>query len=212
MTVVSATNGADVRVTCDECGATTAIDGGGLSDRGLVYVAVTAKGWTGGPYARGPHRCAGCAAPGGSGPRRVPRPRARAAVGTAVSVAVTSPAAVVRATGDLDAAVVSTLRSSLESAVALRPHVIVDLTVVGEIDAVAVAATLAQARTAARRGDGELLLAAPPRVVEMLHRATHGRVVFRTFDTVPQAITAALAVPRAAPGPNAVTGRPDRRR
>jgi anti-anti-sigma factor len=71
----------------------------------------------------------------------------------------------VRVTGDVDDDVVPALRSTLDSAVALRPFVIVDLTMAGAITSPGLG-TLVRARNAVRRRGGELLLAAPSRFVQ----------------------------------------------
>jgi anti-sigma B factor antagonist len=107
---------------------------------------------------------------------------------------VTSPAAVVRVTGDIDLDVVADLRAGLENAAALRPYVIADLTGAGTIDSLGLGA-LVRGRGAARQRGGDLLLVAPSRFVQTVLRTMRLHTAFRTFGTVPQAITAAVAAP-----------------
>ncbi|MGA5298938.1 STAS domain-containing protein [Nucisporomicrobium flavum] len=191
MTAVSARPSATVELTCDGCGATTTVDGCGLHDTDVVYVAVAAIGWAGPPYARGPHRCPACVS--GHGP--APRQRTgRHDGGPRVALTVTSPAAVVRVTGDIDLDVVADLRAGLENAAALRSYVIVDLTGAGTIDSLGLGA-LVRGRGAARQRGGDLLLVAPSRFVQTVLRTMRLHTAFRTFGTVPQAITAAVAAP-----------------
>lgn len=192
MTVVSAAQGVGVQVVCDDCGATTSVDGCGLHDAEVVYVAVTANGWAGSLFARGPHRCPDC---GGGSERKsaaTARSGPRDGGGSRVSVAVTAPAVLVRVTGDIDDDVVPALRSTLDSAMALRPYVIVDLSTAETITSPGLG-TLVRARTAVRQRDGELLLAAPSRFVRTVLWTMRLHTAFRMFDTVPQAITAAAA-------------------
>ncbi|GAB2606137.1 hypothetical protein Aab01nite_01090 [Paractinoplanes abujensis] len=167
---------AGVRLTCDDC-ATTEVVGHGGELGGAVRSAVTGSGWTGSPYARGRHRCPRCG-PGDNPPREPP---------TEMSIAITSPAAVVRVTGDIDLPAVPDLRRTLDNAVALHPYVIVDLTAARAVGPAGLG-VLRRARAAARRRRGDLLLATAP-------DARRWTREFRTFATVPEAITAAVGRP-----------------
>lgn len=191
MTAVPATRGAGVQLICDGCGRVTTADGCGLHDAEVVYVAVTAVGWAGSAFARGPHRCPSCEA---SAPPPPPPPRrpAGAPVTGCVAQQTTRHAAVVSVTGDIDAAVVPQLRSALDAAVAARPQVVVGLTRAGVIDSAGLG-VLVRARQAARRRGGDLLLAGPSRFVHTVLRTMRLHTAFPTFDTVPQALTAARA-------------------
>ncbi|XVU22999.1 STAS domain-containing protein [Actinoplanes sp. CA-054009] len=188
VTVVMAATGGDVLMACDACGIRTTVDGCGMHETDVVYVAVTAAGWTGSPFARGRHRCPDCgpAVPTGF----IPRPRRAAAgdAGRGLSVATTPSAAVVRVAGDVGADVAPALRRVLDDAVARRSHVVVDLARAGAMAPTGVG-TLVRARNDARGRGGDLVLVAPPRVER--ERPLSG--LFRSFDTVPQAIAAASA-------------------
>lgn len=99
---------------------------------------------------------------------------------------------VVRVIGDVDLSVATALRKAFENVLAANPWIIVDLRRAGSVDSVGLGVLIA-ARQAARRRSGDLLLAAaPPSFVSVLHAARLGEV-FTAFDTVPQAITFALA-------------------
>ncbi len=180
MTAVPATHGAGVELTCDDCGSVRAIDDQGPYDAASVHLAITATGWSGSPYARGPHRCPVCGGDNGF-PAPTPRRLAR------VSIALTSPAALVRVSGDLDRDVVADLRGALTDALAVRAFAVVDLTMAGAVVPAGLD-TLVRARNAAWRKAGDLLLAAPSPALRTVLRQ---HSAFRMFDTVPQAITAA---------------------
>ena len=109
-----------------------------------------------------------------------------------VSIALTSPAAIVRLTGDVDVDIVSELRQRLDDAVALRPVVIVDLSAAGTIDSLCLS-ILVRARNAARRRGGDVLLVIDGDFLLTVLKAQRLHDAFRTFTTVPQAITAASA-------------------
>lgn len=192
MTAVPAGYGAGLQLICDGCGRSAGADGAGLHDADVVYVAVTAVGWSGSPFARGPHRCPRCSAVAAPAPRRpadVPGAVLDGAVLDRASVEVTPAAAIVRVAADLDAGVADELRSMLETAVAARRYVVVDLTEAGTIDSAGLGA-LVRARNAARRRSGELILAGPSRFVQTVLRTMRLHTAFRTFPSVEQAVAA----------------------
>lgn len=101
-------------------------------------------------------------------------------------------ASVVRVVGDADLSMAAGLRATLDTALMAAPWIIVDLSGAGAIDSVGIGVLLA-VRAAARRQSGDLLLAAPPPFFRSVLRAARLTSAFATFDTVPQAMTAALA-------------------
>ncbi|WP_436535873.1 STAS domain-containing protein [Actinoplanes sp. HUAS TT8] len=112
--------------------------------------------------------------------------------GTELVVHTVDGLSLVRVIGDVDLSVASRLRAALESALAANPWVVVDLSRVGAVDSIGLG-VLAAARQAAGRGTGDLLLAAaPPFFTSVLHAARLS-TVFRMYETVPSAMTAALA-------------------
>ena len=106
-----------------------------------------------------------------------------------VSVELGPSAAVVSATGDVGADIDGELREALDEALAWRPTVIVDLAATRRMDPAGLG-TLVRARNAARRRDGELVLAAPSRFQQTVLRTMRLHTAFRTFGTLQQAVTA----------------------
>jgi anti-sigma B factor antagonist len=194
MTAVPAPAGTGVQLICDGCGSVAVADGCGLHDADVVYVAVAEVGWTGSAFARGPHRCSGCEM---RLPQRRAQERRREYDGPAtdrVSQHSTPSASVVRILGDVDIDVVSELRAALDTALEMHPRVIVDLTGAATIDSVGLG-TIVRARQSARRGGGDLLLAAPSRFVRTVLHTMRLDAAFPTFDTVPQALSAPVTEP-----------------
>ncbi|BEL05455.1 STAS domain-containing protein [Actinoplanes sichuanensis] len=101
-------------------------------------------------------------------------------------------ASVVRIVGDVDLAAAGQLRTALGQALVEHPWIIVDLRRVAAVDSVGLGVLIA-AREAARRQSGDLLLAATPPFFRSVLQAARLETVFPTFDTVPQAMTFALA-------------------
>ncbi|WP_199516686.1 STAS domain-containing protein [Nucisporomicrobium flavum] len=99
-------------------------------------------------------------------------------------------AALVQVVGDVDLDTASRVREVLETALGAHPRVIVDLARAGTFDSIGLSTLLAALRTARRR-DGDLLLAAPSRLLLDVLQASRLDSVFATFGTVPQAMTAA---------------------
>ena len=176
---------AGVQLICDGCDTTT-VAGGGPMDRDAVSAAVAGTGWTGSPFVGGLHRCPDCSGGGGS-PELAPLGIAL----TEIAIAVTEPAVVVRVTGDVDMHLVDDLRSTLDNAVTLRPFVIVDLTAARSADAAGLG-VLIRSRREARRQRGDLVVVASREFARGQLRARRPHVPLRTYETVPQAITAAL--------------------
>jgi anti-anti-sigma factor len=190
MTAVPATVGTGVQLICDGCGDVAVANGCGLHDADVVYVAVAEIGWTGSAFARGPHRCPGCDSRIPAARRsQVRRADDTRATGRVSQHSMTS-ASLVRVVGDVDTDVVAELRTALDTAVAEHPRVIVDLTRAATIDSVGLG-TVVRARQAARRRGGDLLLAAPSRFVRTVLHTMRLDGAFPTFDTVPQAMSAA---------------------
>lgn len=105
-------------------------------------------------------------------------------------------AGVVRIVGDVDLATATQLRATLETALSAYPQVIVDLSHACVVDSVGLSVLVTARRTARLRGGDLLLAALSPRLRSVLHAARLSSA-FITFDTVPQAMTAALS--KAAP-------------
>lgn len=197
MTAVPAPHGTGVQLICDTCGIVTGTDSCGLHDADVVYVAVDAVGWSGSAFARGPHRCPNCscavvAGRGSSKTVATGRQRSRRPAGALlerVDVQRTTHVAVVRVTGDIDMDVAADLDTAIESALAVDPNIVVDLTRAGTIDSAGLGA-LVRGRNAARRHEGELVLTGPSRFVQTVLRTMRLHTAFRVFATVEQAVVA----------------------
>ncbi|WP_025617309.1 STAS domain-containing protein [Salinispora cortesiana] len=137
---------------CDGCGETAASTAVVLPDDEVVWTLVSEHGWSGSPFATGPHRCTGCTPPT---PGR---------------------AAPVQPLGDSDhdeVAEASTttdpLRAALSEATEHEGRVVVDLSAVEQIDSTGLG-LLVRARQEARQRGAELWLHAPSRfVLTVLH-------------------------------------------
>ncbi|MFC7533279.1 STAS domain-containing protein [Actinoplanes sp. GCM10030250] len=196
MTALSVAGGAGVHLICDDCGLMAAAGGCGLQDTNVVYVAASAIGWTGPAFARGPHRCPSCATV--PSPRRHPESATAggesAAADGEVSLEVRASVALVRVSGNLGEETAAHLQAVLERAVAARRAVVVDLTMAGRVDQAGLR-PLVRAGSAARHRGGEVLLAAPPRLLRGALRLMGLHRSLRVFGSVQQAITAAGAWP-----------------
>ncbi|WP_018720080.1 STAS domain-containing protein [Salinispora fenicalii] len=151
MTVVPDDN--MMTLICDGCGETAASTAVVLPDDEVVWTLVSEHGWSGSPFATGPHRCAGCTTP--------PPP---------------SQATPAQPLGDLDddevaeaTTAVDPLRTALSKATEHDGRVVVDLSAVEQIDSVGLG-LLVRARQEARQRGAELCLHAPSRfVLTVLH-------------------------------------------
>ncbi len=114
--------------------------------------------------------------------------------GTRITVHELAGASMVQIIGDVDLAVAARLRTAFTEALARDPWIIVDLRRTGSVDSVGLGVLVA-AQQGARRQAGDLLLAAAPPFFVSVLRAARLHTVFPAFDTVPQAITHALAAP-----------------
>ncbi|WP_018219437.1 STAS domain-containing protein [Salinispora pacifica] len=152
MTVVPDDN--MMTLICDGCGETAASTAVVLPDDEVVWTLVSEHGWSGSPFATGPHRCAGCTPP--------PLPSGRAAPAQPLGVADHDE--VVDATTTTDP-----LRTALSKATEHGGRVVVDLSAVEQIDSVGLG-LLVRARQEARQRGAELCLHAPSRfVLTVLH-------------------------------------------
>ncbi|GIM84691.1 STAS domain-containing protein [Salinispora arenicola] len=140
---------------CDGCGETAASTAVVLPDEEVVWTLVSEHGWSGSPFATGPHRC----------PRCVPSPPGADRPIAAQPSAVNDHDEVV----DESAAAVDPLRTALTEATEHEGRVVVDLSAVEQIDSVGLG-LLVRARQEARQRGAELCLHAPSRfVLTVLH-------------------------------------------
>ncbi|MFF5180291.1 STAS domain-containing protein [Micromonospora sp. NPDC000316] len=152
---------------CDICGDSLRATACVLPDAEVVWTLVSEHGWSGSPFATGPHRCPHCsllpasrggtAACGDHGP------------GGILGIDHLDDVTVVAATGDIDLASGDTLRSALRHAAEMGGHVVVDLSRVHLIDSTGLG-LLVRAHQDARDRGATLSLAAPSRFIRtVLH-------------------------------------------
>ncbi len=150
MTVVPDDN--MMTLICDGCGETAASTAVVLPDDEVVWTLVSEHGWSGSPFATGPHRCAGCTPPPPG--RDVPVQPLGGPDHDEVTEAATT---------------ADPLRTALSDATEHEGRLVVDLSAVEQIDSVGLG-LLVRARQEARQRGAELCLHAPSRfVLTVLH-------------------------------------------
>jgi anti-sigma B factor antagonist len=168
MTVVPRTAGTAVLI-CDRCGMQDHA-AAATRDNDVVWPLVAGVGWTGSPFATGPHGCPQC---GDVVPepavaaQEPPSPAPGASYG--IQVHQDMDAIVVTPLVDIDADFAATLRDGLTAAVSTGRHVVLDLHAVQLIDSAGLG-LLVRAHQQAKRRGGSLCLVAPSRyVLTVLH-------------------------------------------
>lgn len=185
MTVVPSNAGAMLLI-CDQCSGKEAA-GETSHDNDLVWPVVSNLGWTGSPFATGPHRCPPCSleAPA-SPPVREARPP-----GTYYDMRTREDLdlAVITPRTDLDADLTERLRDDVMRAAAVHQHVLMDLRAVGLIDSTGLG-LLVRARQEARQHEGAFDLLAPSRFLLTVLHTMRLDGVFRTFADLETALHA----------------------
>ncbi|WP_422774155.1 STAS domain-containing protein [Plantactinospora sp. WMMC1484] len=169
MTVVPGVENNTVKLICDHCGGVTISADQRVRISEAVWRLTAEHGWTGSPFAAGPHRCPACAAsrilhrPESADPA-LPPPGARG-----LRVEYEPAAAVVWFGGDIDLLGAEMLRQALMAAGAVRRAVVLDLSDVAMLDSAGLGG-LVRAHRHIKRSGGVLYLAAPSRyIVTVLH-------------------------------------------
>ncbi|WBB50899.1 STAS domain-containing protein [Verrucosispora sp. WMMA2044] len=162
---------------CDVCGDTTTGTACVLPDAEVVWTLVSDHGWSGSPFATGPHRCPRCSAlpPGsslGDGDR----------AGSGLAEAAVVP---VDGSGDQDTG--DALRAALRGAFDVAGTVVVDLTQVQVIDSLGLGMLVRAHRDVRERG-GRLCLAAPSRFIRTVLHTMKLDGVFPIFDSLDAAL------------------------
>ncbi len=156
MTVVPDEN--TMTLICDGCGETAVSTAVVLPDAEVVWTLVSEHGWSGSPFATGPHRC----------PRCTPLPVTGRSAGP-TSLGVDDLDDVGAPTSRVGAPDTDRLRVALTKATEHDGQVVVDLSAVEHIDSVGLG-LLVRARQEARQRGTELCLYAPSRfVLTVLH-------------------------------------------
>ncbi|MFG2063539.1 STAS domain-containing protein [Micromonospora sp. NPDC048871] len=160
---------------CDMCGDTTTGMAAVLPDAEVVWTLVSDHGWSGSPFATGPHRCPRCSTlPPGGGPE--------SGAGNGQEVAVLTGAAA------LSAEAAEELRAALRAAVGLAGTVVVDLARVQVIDSVGLGLLVRAHREVRERGQ-RLCLAAPSRFIRTVLHTMKLDGVFPIFASLDEALT-----------------------
>ncbi|SCL46386.1 anti-anti-sigma factor [Micromonospora citrea] len=167
MTVVPDDN--SMTLICDSCGDVTTGTACVLPDAEVVWTLVAEHGWSGSPFATGPHRCPRCSLLGPAAGRDGGAGHGDEVPGGVLGVDHLDDVAVVTAAGDIDVDAADDLRTALRQAVDICGHVVVDLTRVHLIDAGGLGLLVRAHRDARERG-AVLCLAAPSRfILTVLH-------------------------------------------
>ncbi|MEU4782773.1 STAS domain-containing protein [Micromonospora sp. NPDC023633] len=194
---------------CDSCGDTTTGTACVLPDAEVVWTLVAEHGWSGSPFATGPHRCPRCSLSGlgvgGDTTAQGGQPG-----GGVLGVDHLDDVAVVTAVGDIDVDTADELRAALRQAVDVCGHVVVDLTRVHLIDAGGLGLLVRAHRDARERG-AVLCLAAPSRFIRTVLHTMRLDGLFPVFASPQEALrrlspggagdAAALAAVVAGPDP-----------
>ncbi|MFC7547387.1 STAS domain-containing protein [Plantactinospora sp. GCM10030261] len=187
----------DERMTliCDRCGDTISGTARVLPDAEVVWTLVSEHGWSGSPFATGPHHCPRCSVLPPDPPlararaqhrnrnRLRHRDRDRGGIGVDRIAGIT----VVTAAGDVDAESADSLRNALQGAIQAGGHIVVDLTRVHLIDPTGLGLLVRAHRDARDRG-AALALAAPSRFVRTVLHTMRLDGVFPIFDSRAEAL------------------------
>ncbi len=180
---------------CDVCGETTTGTACVLPDAEVVWTLVSDHGWSGSPFATGPHRCPRCSA---MPPNTTPRGGDRAGgPGGASGIDRIGDVMVVATNGDIDADTGDALRTALRDAVDLGGTVVVDLARVKFIDPVGLSLLVRAHREVRDRG-GRLCLAAPSRFIRTVLHTMKLDGVFPIYDDLDAALADLRAAVRSA--------------
>ncbi|MFI1194472.1 STAS domain-containing protein [Micromonospora sp. NPDC020750] len=158
---------------CDDCGDTTTGHACVLPDAEVVWTLVSEHGWSGSPFAVGPHRCPPCSI---AGPEGGPR-----WAGPALGLDHVDDCDEV--TGRDEGA----LRAALDDRVEFDGRAVVDLHGVEQIDPAGLG-LLVRAHQQARNRGVVLCLAAPSRFVRTVLHTMRLDGVFPVFDTRREAL------------------------
>lgn len=170
---------------CDSCGDTTSGTACVLPDAEVVWTLVSEHGWSGSPFATGPHRCPRCSLlPAGTRPDGSGLPDG---AGTILAVDHVDDVTVIGAVGGVDPGTGEALRAALRDAVELAGAIVVDLSRVHVIDPVGLGMLVRAHRDARERGAG-LCLAAPSRFVRTVLHTMKLDGVFPTYDSLAEAL------------------------
>ncbi|MFF0366666.1 STAS domain-containing protein [Micromonospora sp. NPDC005087] len=170
---------------CDTCGDSITSTACVLPDAEVVWTLVLEHGWSGSPFATGPHRCPHCSllpvSGGGQASSDLHGP------GGILGIDHLDDVTVLAATGDVDVDSGDSMRAALRHASELEGHVVVDLGRVHLIDSVGLGLLVRAHREARDRGV-TLCLAAPSRFVRTVLHTMRLDQAFPMFESRDEAI------------------------
>ncbi|MFG3644272.1 STAS domain-containing protein [Micromonospora sp. NPDC047762] len=165
---------------CDTCGETIRGTACVLPDAEVVWTLVAEHGWSGSPFATGPHRCPHCsllpASTGGHASCDEHGP------GGILGIDHLDGTTVIAATGDIDLDTGDNLRTALRHVAEVGGHVVVDLSRVHIIDSTGLGLLVRAHRDARERGV-TLCLAAPSRFIRTVLHTMRLDGAFPIFDS-----------------------------
>ncbi|WFE99922.1 STAS domain-containing protein [Micromonospora sp. WMMD964] len=182
---------------CDTCGETIRGTACVLPDAEVVWTLVAEHGWSGSPFATGPHRCPPCSfrppPRGGDGSCDDHGP------GGILGIDHLDDVTVIAATGDIDIDSGDTLRTALRHGAEVGRHVVVDLSRVHLIDSTGLGLLVRAHRDARERGV-TLCLAAPSRFIRTVLHTMRLDGAFPIFESRDDALAhvSGLSSPAAA--------------
>ncbi|WBB80746.1 STAS domain-containing protein [Micromonospora sp. WMMD882] len=189
---------------CDTCGEAATGRAYVLPDAEVVWTLVTDLGWSGSPFASGPHHCPHCSllAPptGGHASCDDHGPGGILGIDHVDDVTVVTP------TGDIDLDTGDTLRAALSHAADMGGDVIVDLTRVHLVDSAGLG-LLVRAHLDARDRGATLCLATPSPFVRTVLRTMRLDGVFTVVDDRETGLAHLAVTPAGPVGHAAVAGR-----
>lgn len=178
---------------CDACGDTVRATACVLPDAEVVWTLVSEHGWSGSPFATGPHRCPRCEPL----PADPADPTGGSHPGSVLGIDYLEDVPVMSVAGDIDLDG-GALRAALRAAVEVPGHVVVDLTRVHLIDSTGLGLLVRAHRDARERGV-VLCLAAPSRYIRTVLHTMRLDGLFPVFDSVEEAMAGVSGPPRRCP-------------
>ncbi|MEU4569802.1 STAS domain-containing protein [Micromonospora sp. NPDC023956] len=171
-------------LTCDTCGESTTGLACVLPDAEVVWTLVTDLGWSGSPFASGPHRCPHCSLLPGAEERTGCDAHGPGGV---LGIDHVEDVTVVTSVGDVDLDTGDTLRAALHHAADMGGDVVVDLGRVHLLDSTGLGLLVRAQREARERG-ATLCLAAPSAFVRTVLRTMRLDAVIPTFASRDEAV------------------------
>lgn len=170
---------------CDTCGDSLTAAACVLPDAEVVWTLVSEHGWSGSPFATGPHRCPHCSLLPPAHPGHCANEDHGS--GGILGIDHLDDATVVTVTGDIDLDTGAALRDALRDAAGTNSPVVVDVSRVPVIDSTGLG-LLVRAHLDARERGVTLCLAAPSRFICTVLHTMRLDGVFPIFENRDEAL------------------------